>query len=594
MTINPENPFLFNFIVDSGNTDFNQDQIKQESNSLVKYFLAAMTVPQDDLWVNLSPYEENRIIPEELGRTELGRDMLAQDYLLKQLSATLMHPEKDLGKKFWKEVRQKVRARFGDIDVTMDTFNKVWIMPEDAAVYEHENTVYITKSRLKIMTEQDYLAVRDAGMAESEDGIALLQNQIIKEIILPEIEREVNEGENFAPIRQIYNSLILAQWYKETVKESLLSKVYVDQNKIKGVDLDDPTVKDQIYAKYIDAFKVGVFNFIKEDYDELRGQVIPRQYFSGGEKFKIQIRRDQSPQSVSNANPVGDSYDLALRTDPVKKNSGDSAMLTDFLIVNQGDFLDNEQRGILQELAERSGINAPHFLNVERFRQDDIRDENGERKTAFLVRSFGKIKDDPNPAKQHNSAQNGFIIEGDRRKVEEYLRDSNILEKATNEKITLDKQVIDGSNSVVLMFFRVENEGVTYEQMVKEIFNRSHASTKIVENVSSGIWQKELQDVVELINGDEPSIRELKKFAASTHFWVRIAAMSRLVDYEIETLNLRDDNPEDIETKSFLLGYKAILAKAKEENSHWKGTDEELLIRKAQEWENEYKKRIYE
>ena len=47
----------------------NPDQIKQESNRLVKYFLAAMTIPQDDLWVNLSPYEENRIIPDELGKT---------------------------------------------------------------------------------------------------------------------------------------------------------------------------------------------------------------------------------------------------------------------------------------------------------------------------------------------------------------------------------------------------------------------------------------------------------------------------------------------------------------------------------------------
>ncbi|HSV43243.1 MAG TPA: radical SAM protein, partial [Candidatus Bathyarchaeia archaeon] len=330
MTIHPENPLRFDFIVDSGNTKFAPDQIKEESNRLVKYFLAAMTVPQDDLWVNLSPYEENRIIPEELGKTELGRDMLAQDYLLKQLSATLMHPEKDLGKKFWKEVRQKVRSRFGNVDIPMDTFNKVWIMPEDAAVYEHEQTVYITNARLKVLLDQDYLAAEKNGKAESEDGIALLQNQIIKEIVLPEIEREVNEGENFILIRQIYNSLILAQWYKETVKESLLSKVYVDQNKIKGVDLDDPTIKDQIYAKYTDAFKTGVFNFIKEDYDELSGQVIPRQYFSGGAIFNIKIRHDQDPQAaVRHAKPVGNSYDLALLAKPVSGDKTDQAMVVE-------------------------------------------------------------------------------------------------------------------------------------------------------------------------------------------------------------------------------------------------------------------------
>jgi len=332
MTIHPENPLRFDFIVDSGNTTFTPDQIKEESSRLVKYFLAAMTVPQDNLWVNLSPYEENRIIPDELGKTELGRDMLAQDYLLKQLSATLMHPEKALGKEFWKEVRQKARSRFCDVDIPMDTFNKIWIMPQDVAVYEYEKTVYITNSRLKVMTEQDYLAVEKKEKAmQGDSAIALLQNQIIKEVILPEIEREVNEGKNFAPIRQIYHSLILAQWYKETVKESLLSKVYVDQNKIKGVDLDDPTVKDQIYAKYSAAFTTGVFNYIKEDYDELSGEVIPRQYFSGGEIFKINIRRDD-PQAARDAGLI-EGYDLTLKIDPMKEGKrkedekSDGAML---------------------------------------------------------------------------------------------------------------------------------------------------------------------------------------------------------------------------------------------------------------------------
>ena len=71
MTIHPDNPLKFDFIIDSGNTNFTPEEVKEESKRLVKYFLASMTVPKDDLWVNLSPYEENRIIPEELGKTEL-------------------------------------------------------------------------------------------------------------------------------------------------------------------------------------------------------------------------------------------------------------------------------------------------------------------------------------------------------------------------------------------------------------------------------------------------------------------------------------------------------------------------------------------
>ena len=83
MKIDLADPFAFDFIFDSGNADLTQEELKQEANKLVKYFLASLTIPEDDLWVNLSPYEKNRIIPDEFGLTEMGRDLLAQDYILK-------------------------------------------------------------------------------------------------------------------------------------------------------------------------------------------------------------------------------------------------------------------------------------------------------------------------------------------------------------------------------------------------------------------------------------------------------------------------------------------------------------------------------
>ncbi|MBF0571216.1 MAG: tetratricopeptide repeat protein [Candidatus Omnitrophica bacterium] len=336
MVIYPNNPLRFDFIVDSGNTKFASDKIKQESSRLVKYFLAAMTVPQDNLWVNLSPYEANRIIPDELGKTELGRDMLAQDYILKQVTSSLLDPAKDLGKDFWDRVYKMAQERFGTTQIPVNTFNKVWIMPSEATVYENGNAVYITKSSLKVMLDQDYLALQknrvsadqsvDQRIPAGGKDTASVSSQIIRQIILPQIEREVNEGKNFSSIRQIYQSLILAKWYKESIKKSLLSKVYVDQKKIKGVDLSDPTLKDQIYARYVSAFKKGVINLIKDDYDSASRQVVPRKYFSGGEVFgEIPIKRTGNPGSV-NAAMVGDDYKLALRIAP-EKNDSNSAML---------------------------------------------------------------------------------------------------------------------------------------------------------------------------------------------------------------------------------------------------------------------------
>ena len=89
LQVHPENPFLFDFILDVGGGS--KPSLREESARLIKYFLASLTIPEKDLWVNLSPYERNRMIAPNLGQTTMGRDMLAQDYILKQLTASLIY-----------------------------------------------------------------------------------------------------------------------------------------------------------------------------------------------------------------------------------------------------------------------------------------------------------------------------------------------------------------------------------------------------------------------------------------------------------------------------------------------------------------------
>ncbi|GEM_PF-4387928 len=285
LTIHPENPLEFDFIVEKGQNPLEGEEFNKESMKLVKYFLASLTVPEDQMWVNLSPYEKNRTISDKLGETEMGRDMLAQDYILKQLMASLLYPENELGERFWDRVYTKAREQYGTTEIPMDTFNKVWIVPDKAVVYEHEGSVYVIESHLKVMLEEDYEVMNfNAGNADlrSVPGQNGVSTEIIREIIIPEIEKEVNEGENFANLRQIYNSMILATWYKKNLRESLLGRVYVDKSKTRGVDLKDPQVNQKIYAQYLEAFKKGVYNYIKEDVDPATKEVIPRKYFSGG------------------------------------------------------------------------------------------------------------------------------------------------------------------------------------------------------------------------------------------------------------------------------------------------------------------------
>ncbi|MFH0753229.1 MAG: hypothetical protein V2A70_01535, partial [Candidatus Omnitrophota bacterium] len=101
VSIHPGEPLLFDFMVDNGQTRLQGQALTDETTKLVKYFLAGLAVPEKELWVNLSPKENDRIMPDQLSHTDVGRELLAQDYLLKQITASLLYPEKDLGRKFW-------------------------------------------------------------------------------------------------------------------------------------------------------------------------------------------------------------------------------------------------------------------------------------------------------------------------------------------------------------------------------------------------------------------------------------------------------------------------------------------------------------
>ncbi len=356
--VHPDNPFRFDFILDKGD-EYNrhpersegsqQEQLKNEATRLIKYFLASLTIPEKDLWVNLSPYEKNRIVPESFGQTEMGRDLLAEDYILKQITASLIYPEDEIGKKFWKRIYEESVKKFGTTNIPVNTFNKVWIVPEKAVVYENAEagTAYIVESKLKVMLEQDYLALSKnsprpnphhqgegnstldspplvggvrggdinslgsqivrANPATSElsekSRVSLLAKNILQAIVIPQLTKEVNENKNFAQLRQVYNSLILATWYKKKIKDSILSQVYADKNKTAGVQYtsmdsrfrgndsseggDDNKKNDieSIYQRYLQAFKKGVYNYIKEEQDLVTQQAVPRKYFSGGVGF---------------------------------------------------------------------------------------------------------------------------------------------------------------------------------------------------------------------------------------------------------------------------------------------------------------------
>ncbi len=323
----------------------------------------------------------------------------------------------------------------------MNTFNKVWIVPESANVFEHNKGAFVVNSHLKVMLEEDYVAMDfhqkstatprapARGMAlehhnqDSEDGRLKMENrssiqhpssnlnpqssqsneitsgvssQIVREILIPEIEKEVNTGETFANLRQIFNSMILATWYKQNLKESLLGQIYVDQNKIKGVELKDTSVHQQIYDQYVAAFKKGVFNYIKEDIvamepqqgstatsrasardDPQTQEIIPRKYFSGGFASSPlpQVVREGTTDELTAASPVN-SKNWVKKANVIKvdltPHGSDAKQLSEIADASSPVFGGPKKRIFSAELARKAGYNTPADLVYKTFRANNV------------------------------------------------------------------------------------------------------------------------------------------------------------------------------------------------------------------------------
>ena len=331
ITVHPEDPLRFDFIMDAPDAGTSVDELKVESTRMAKYFLASLAIPEDQVWVNLSPYEPDRIIPGALGKTLLGKDMLSLDYLLKQVASSLTDPKQSLGKEFWDRVYARAREELGTTDIPMDTFNKVWIVPQDAVVYEHGNSALVVRRHLKVLMEEDYVALEKGlgagsyGLDGRSDGdqakASDLSSRVMKEVIIPAIEKEVNESREFAKLRQIYDAMILAVWYKKNLRESLLGQVYVDRSKLRGIDLADKADIQVIYDNYLGMVKQGVYNYIKEENDPLTHEFVPRKYFAGGipgvHSRDVTFTSDISQQERGERpkNPYKVTVDLAASTD---------------------------------------------------------------------------------------------------------------------------------------------------------------------------------------------------------------------------------------------------------------------------------------
>ncbi len=378
LKVHQDNPLKFDFIIDTGSVETplmaSDSTLRNEIDKLIKYFLSALTVPEKDLWVNLSPFEKDRMLAPNLGQTQMGQDMLAQDYILKQLTASMLYPEHGLGKAFWDKIYQ-----ITNINVPINTFNKVWIVADVADVYEGNGSVYVTKAHLKVLLETDYLAQQKAQVSKSilrsqtqkQFGeVGLPQNEtaknIMRETILPAIEREINEGKNFEQLRQMYYSMILASWYKMRLKNAILNQAYGNQSKV-GVTVNalNPQDNEAIFQQYLQAYKKGVFNFVKET--PTASGSSPRKYFSGG----LSMRPDLAMKSVSVFDPKfinGGTVQATVNLNAQSKKNNRQLYLGKRIVLFTQNNTSDEQIKMVEDYLKRQGASVKTLAVARRIK----------------------------------------------------------------------------------------------------------------------------------------------------------------------------------------------------------------------------------
>lgn len=394
-------PFHIDFIFSKGDSALEGQAFADEALKLIKYFLTALTLSEDHLWVNLSPYEEDRIISEEFSSTQMGRDFLQQDYLLKQLAATLTYPEDEIGRKYWAAIYAKVREKYGTDGVEVNAFNKVWIVPDQASVALLGNNALVTSSRLAVLTDYDYLGSASrrphghasGGKADSGNTeLVQISSDVTNSVLIPDLENEVNHGVNFGPVRQAYTALILATWYKSKVRDSLLSQVAEDKMKLVGLSEPDSDFVKKMYERYVESFKKGVFNYIREDYDPATQVVIPRKYFSGGitaegirknlsqSKGRLRLNSLRAATILVHAllfasggdslsmthGPAIDSSPIPSFIETVKDNPGGIDFGRDFTIDESGDGTFEFEPGLINQALNTDSF-APRVLQAIAF-----------------------------------------------------------------------------------------------------------------------------------------------------------------------------------------------------------------------------------
>jgi hypothetical protein len=253
-------------------------------------FMTGLVIPEYKFWVSMDPRDPDRIIDEQLGQTDVGRIMLEADLQMKKDFHLYDNPcANETGKAFWNLLNKKRDAlvekcimmypeeRQNIENVRFYSVDRHVILPDKIYAYTNGTQIYIINATLTIKNQPEYdlctfnvdgqnSAALSKGCREELNKSAIdfgqYFNDLQNDMISPYVVADVNQGEKFEDLRNVYTSLALAQWYKSRISSDIdiFRSMRETSNSTMLVSLE-PWSPKEIWNRYVYSFKNGEYSF---------------------------------------------------------------------------------------------------------------------------------------------------------------------------------------------------------------------------------------------------------------------------------------------------------------------------------------------
>jgi hypothetical protein len=282
-----------------------------ETASLI-YFLTGLALDNDTFWVNLNPLDPETIIESTLGSTMVGKIMLEADFRMKKDFCRYTNPCKsEMGEKYWElldkkreelvtECTKKHPTELLSVDnVFFSVAIRHWIVPDEITAKEGGGGLYIVDATLDIQSEYEaqYCGIEIVNQSKSlsrscsecldkaKREYGQYASKLEDELIRPLVVKDLNGGDQYADLQQVYYSLALAQWYKSCECDLSLFRGLIDFEEVETLSSWIEWDSEDIWEKYVTSFQEGEEECYCEVTQEEEGYTVTEEYTGGGIRF---------------------------------------------------------------------------------------------------------------------------------------------------------------------------------------------------------------------------------------------------------------------------------------------------------------------